>query len=279
MARAAKERSRACTRCGHRFRDDRSQCPSCRLWNHDGGNVKPLAVGENADQTVLLSDVKASKTTRIITGPWDPCFGGGIVRASVVLIGGAPGAGKSTLGLQLGDALAEETEGETLYIAAEEANEPISARADRLGLKNKHRIRLVPMGATSDLGDIMRTRAPSGIILDSLSGIAKDIKEEVEMAEALKDYAVLLNCPVLIIDHVNKQEEFAGLMELQHVVDATVSLYPLHDEIREMVTVKNRHGASNVIVRLQMTATGLVLAAPEEDDSDDEDEDEDDDNE
>lgn len=274
MARAQKaSRSRACQRCGWKFPEEKSQCTSCKYWNHDSNAGITLAPGENADQTVLLSDVAASKTLRIKTGPWDPCFGGGIVRGSVVLIGGAPGAGKSTAALQLADEIADVTQGETLYIAAEEANEPISARADRLKLKHKDRIRLVPMGATSDLGDIMRTRAPSGIILDSLSGIAKDIKEEVEMAEALKDYAVLLNCPVLIIDHVNKQEEFAGLMELQHVVDTTISLYPLYEDIREMVTVKNRHGASNVTVRLRMTSTGLILAPEDDEDEDDEDED------
>lgn len=269
MARSSKKaKTRTCRRCDHDFPEERSQCPSCKFWNHD--NPIRLVDGQNSDQTVLLSDVTASTTSRIKTGPWDACFGGGVVRSSVVLIGGAPGAGKSTFALQLADGIAKVTKEEILYIAAEEANEPIKARAERLKLKNAKLIRLVPMGATSDLKEIFLNRRPTAIILDSLSGIAKDINEEVDMAEALKDYAVELNAPVLIVDHVNKQEEFAGLMELQHVVDTTVSLYPLYDEIREMITVKNRHGAANVVVRLQMTATGLILA-PDDEEEDDED--------
>lgn len=233
----------------------------------------------DADGTILLSNVVKNKILRIKTGPWDQVFGGnetegyGIVRASVILIGGAPGAGKSTLSLQLSDEICEVTQREIIYIAAEEANEPIAVRASRLGLRNANRIRVVPMGHSGDLSNILLTRRPSAIILDSLSGIAKGINEEVEMAEALKDHAVELDAPVLIVDHVNKQEEFAGLMELQHVVDATVSLYPVYDQIREMRAVKNRHGAANVIIQLKMTPTGLVMATKEDLDEDDEDDD------
>ena len=264
----AKRNLRPCKNCDHRFDVAKSQCPSCGLWN-----IPPRA-NDTSDQTVLLSEVSNDPISRIETGPWDKCFSmeGGIVTTSVTIIGGAPGAGKSTMSLQLSDRVAEVTEREVIYIGAEESAKEIKSRAMRLQLKAMHRIRVHPMGSSADLGAILQSRKPSAIILDSLPGLMNDPEMAVEMCKRFKDYAVELNAPVIIIDHVTKDGDLAGLMALQHAVDTLMTLFPdgMTKNGRELITVKNRFGPANVVVRMDMTERGLFLGGPDDEDEDEE---------
>jgi DNA repair protein RadA/Sms len=212
---------------------------------------------------------------RIPTGPWDPCFGIeidedgkehiGIVSNSSTLIGGAPGAGKSTLALQLCGAIVDSTGREVLYIATEEATSPIRARALRLGIRHVDRIRMIPIGVDADLGAIMRNRKPAAFVIDSLSNAFPDTRDQVEFCKAIKKYCVELDSPALIIDHVNKDVDFAGLMDLQHEVDTTLlfTVYEDEDELRELKTVKTRNGPCAKRF-FNMTAKGLVYTDPDE---------------
>lgn len=253
MAKGKSKKYRTCRLCEAKFSVDRSQCPVCKTWNILGGNgSKPL----NEDGTELLSDVKSAEESRVKTGPWDPCFGGGIVRGSCTLIGGAPGAGKTTVSLQIADCIAGIEKREVIYIASEMQSPAVRSYSDRMKLKNTKLIRIFPMGNSADLGDVLTHRKPCAIVLDSLAGSAENIEAEVEMAEALKEYAVMLNAPAILINHVNKQDDFAGLMKLQHAVDTTISFFPIHDQVREMTTVKSRYGET-LSIHLLMTETGL----------------------
>lgn len=260
-----KRATHTCSRCDYRFDASRSQCPSCKQWNVPEG----ATAAAQGDQTVLLSEVTGDDVARYETGPWDICFGGGIVTTSTTLIGGTPGAGKSTLSLQLADAIARTTKREILYVGTEESAKEIKARADRLRLKNQPLIRVFPMGSNADMGAVFLARKPSAIILDSLPGLTPDQDMAVELCKRLKDYAVTLTAPVLIIDHVTKQDDFAGLMSLQHAVDTLLTLYPTHQgEKRELTTLKNRHGPANISTNLEMTPGGLISLGDEDEDED-----------
>ena len=268
-----------CQRCTHKFPLSRTQCPSCGYWNVE------LAFDTSTDGTVLLSDASVLPVKRLMTGPWDPCWGHhveddgvrhvGVVQSSVTLLGGAPGAGKSTLALQLADSIAGSTGKEVLYISAEEANGQIRSRAERLKLKHTGKIRLRPIGAGGDIGDIMTHRKPVAIIADSLPKICPDMADAVIFAERIKDYTIALNAPAIIIDHVTKEEEFAGLQALQHAVDTTLLFTVYPDEVRELRTVKNRNGPSGIRVHFTMEEGGLQVFNLDDDDEEGEDDEDD----
>jgi len=277
-----------CKQCGHKFDTSKAMCTSCGFWNTPSGD-------DGKDQTILLSEVSETPITKIVTGPWDKCFsdsssGGGIATTSVTLIGGAPGAGKSTLSLQLADKISARMQREILYVGAEESVNEIKNRAMRLKLESMSLMRMHPMGSNAELGDILLNRRPCAIILDSLPGLVSDPEMAVELCKRFKSYAVELDSPVIIIDHITKQDDFAGLMQLQHAVDTTLSLFPTPDYsmcrceikcedgkhfIRELSTIKNRYGPANVMMDLEMSAKGLIVglgAYIETDDDEDEDE-------
>jgi DNA repair protein RadA/Sms len=272
MASAKKNKegtTQACRRCSANFSADKMQCPSCSFWN------TVVITSPDDDKTILLSEATAAVVKRISTGPWDACWGfhvdddgmrfEGTVTSSVTLLGGVPGAGKSTLALQLANTIADTTQREVLYISAEESNAEIRARAKRLKLQNLDKIRLIPIGVSVELGGIMMHRKPVALIADSLPKIAPDPADAVIFCEKLKGYAIELECPVIIIDHVTKEEELAGLMALQHAVDTTLLFTVYEDGVRELKTIKNRNGPSGTRVFLNMTETGLQLRDEEED--------------
>lgn len=264
MSKASKKLKKeflTCSRCQVQFPNDRAQCPSCLFWNTG------LTTNLSDDDTVLLSDVSSNPVERIATGPWDICWGtnsdnkkSGIANTSVTLLGGAPGAGKSTLSLQLADRICASMKREIIYICAEEDNDAVAARARRLRLSHLDRIRVVPMGSRAELGAVFLRHKPCAIIADSLPGITSDMDAAVEYCVRIKDYCVKLKAPAIIIDHVTKDQELAGLMALQHAVDTTLLFRKYEDDpVRELITVKNRFGMADVSVSLAMTETGLVL--------------------
>ena len=262
---------RPCKLCGYKFDKQAMQCPSCRTWNTGAHADDP-----SQDGTVLLSDASVAALTQLQTGPWDACFGQqivgkktimGIVNTGVTLLGGAPGAGKSTLSLQLAQAIIETTKREILYVEAEEATEELKARAVRLKINCLDRIRVVPMNSSTEMSGIITGRKPSAMIIDSLQGLCgTDLEAQVEFCKALKDYTVPGKFPAIVVSHVTKEEGFAGLMALQHAVDTTALFTVYDDGVRELKTVKNRFGPSNVERLFNMTVLGLRERMPEEDD-------------
>src|SRR6267142_1924663 len=262
--RQARKHTQSCSLCGYRFSKDRAQCPSCKHWNPPG------TAGE--DSTVLFSDIKkkSQPIPRLITGPWDLCFGknsknplGGIPVTSVTLLGGSPGAGKSTIALQLLDAIAEITKREVLYIGTEEDKDEYLERAERLRARNLSLMRLHARGSDDDVANIIMKYKPSGVVVDSLAGWTDDPEIAVETCKRFKPYASDLRAPVICIHHVTKSENFAGFMALQHAVDILLTLYPVEyekapSELREMHVYKTRYGEANFSVYLKMTELGLV---------------------
>ncbi len=223
---------RMCLYCSTPFPSMAGQCPSCRMHQAPQIAGKSTLSSEGLlDLTVLMSDVDEGEIERYDIGDLNYCFGGGVAKTGVHLIGGAPGAGKSTKSLQICGTLIANNPGEMLYIAAEETVKEVTGRGRRLQIAPEHmkRLRLLPISALGDIAGILLAMKPRGLIaavFDSLPGIVADNAEAVTFCTSLKAYAVDLNAPMIVIDHINKQEDFAGLMKLQHAVDATFTLFP-----------------------------------------------------
>lgn len=268
-----------CVLCGKELAPNKMQCPSCKMWNVDKLSSAPGTSSETSGPDyITLDKVTSAKKDRILCGPWDYVFGGGIVRTSCNLIGGAPGAGKSTLFLQMADAMGGKLQKEVAYIATEEALEEIKERAERLKLKNIHLVGMISaMGGLPNVSEILEKHKPAAIFLDSVQGLAGQSEQvAIELCNIMKKVATIRKAPVMISSHVNKSDEIAGLMALQHVVDCTSTFFPDEHGIRIHEIEKNRNGRAFISTTYEMTETGLEVLELEADKADEVIDDEDD---
>lgn len=241
-------------------------CRKCGEWSPNGdGAMFSEAVKD--DDFVDATEVEAQKIERLVTGgPWDECWGGGFVPSSSTLLGGAPGAGKSTCLLQLSIRLAEMTGKPTYYISAEQDKGELMLTLRRLELPlEKGQLRLLKkFGAGGSIDEHTLNRTPPGmIILDSVSALCGNDKHaQIAVAKRYKGYAVKYNAPTFLIAHMTKESDFAGLMALQHEVDTLVTLFPEEDGLRHLKAWKNRFGPTHAEYKLLMTARGLIAPPP-----------------
>lgn len=247
-----------CVGCRAPFEDPETfRCPVCNL-------VQP-SVQESELEIPALSEVEASDIDRIDIGEFGYSWGGGIALTSVTLMGGSPGAGKSTLMLQLaGLVIAQSDEIKPiLYIHSEEEPGQIKGRADRLKIPGLEHIRMFSaFGGDADIVDALMQIDPCFCILDSLSGIAgEDAEKALDICKTLKMFASNSGCPAIIIDHITKEDAFAGRMTLQHTVDTLITFYPdeTKNDIRKLKTIKNRFGPAIIEQTLTMTEYGLKI--------------------
>lgn len=258
-----------CKLCETELKPGLMQCQSCKFWNLDAlSNGPGVAPGEKKyPDYILLDEVEDSENDRIISGPWDYVFGGGIVTTSCTIIGGAPGAGKSTLFIQMADAISRKLKRDVAYIATEESLKQIKGRAKRLKLlPNKNLGMIAAMGGLPNVSEILNRVKPAAIFLDSVQGLAGNSEDvAVELCNILKKVAVLREAPVIISSHVNKSDEIAGLMALQHVVDATMTFFPDESGVRILEVEKNRDGQAFISTTFQMTEFGLEVLELEAD--------------
>jgi DNA repair protein RadA/Sms len=274
-----------CFKCAANVPEGKLRCPSCKTFQvQETPNEHVLSTRHGT----LLKDVVSNDVDRLVTGPWDMIFGqsyktgkAGITRSSVTLVGGLPGAGKSTWFLQIADEIPEQTGLEALYLTTEEPEDQIKARADRLQVKHQDRIRIVQcMSGEANIEEVIQAHKPGMLFLDSVTGLAGEdnMEMQVKICMIIKGFAAQHKMPALVSSHVNKGGEIAGLEKLQHAVDEVISFFPEGEgetAPRVLHVEKNRNGRAFISYPLLMTERGLE-PYPTEEELDEEDEDEDD---
>ncbi|RJR19630.1 MAG: DNA repair protein RadA [Nitrospiraceae bacterium] len=255
-----------CQSCGYASPKWLGKCPDCGGWNSftEEQRVAGLKKQSTADP-VVLSDIAASTGARYSTGikELDRTLGGGVVMGSVVLIGGDPGIGKSTIILQSLKGLTKL--GKVLYVSGEESPEQVKIRADRLDIKSDDII-LLPETSLEGIISVAQKINPKVIIIDSIQTIFSlelpsapgSVGQIRECATKLMFMAKKNNIPLFIIGHVTKEGAIAGPKVLEHIVDTV--LYFEGDKgnpFRILRAVKNRFGSTNEIGVFEMQGSGL----------------------
>src|SRR5947209_11269031 len=266
-----------CSACGHESPRWSGQCPGCGEWNSLVEQVRrPAAAargrgaplnGRTAIKPVALREVSATERERLSTGigELDNVLGGGIVPGSLVLLGGSPGIGKSTLTTMVLANL-HEAGRRTLYVSAEESAAQIRLRAERL---NPGALG-IPVIAETDLETVLPTleqERPEVCVIDSvqtlhtmeLSSAAGSVAQVREVAGAVMRVAKALRIAVLLVGHVTKDGTLAGPRVLEHLVDCVLQFEGERERTyRTVRAVKNRFGSTNEAGVFAMRDDGLV---------------------
>lgn len=262
-----------CQNCGAESSKWLGKCTSCNEWNTFVEEVvkkEPATRGASvasvhSSKPVLLDQVTYTKGERIDTSyeEFNRVLGGGLVQGSLVLIGGEPGIGKSTLALQTALSLKKY---KTLYASGEESLQQIKLRAERLGLKSES---CYFINETSLEGIINESELskPDLLIIDSIQTISSDVIEASvgsvsqvrECTSALLRYAKKSHVTIILIGHINKEGNLAGPKTLEHIVDVVIQFEGDHNHTYRMLrSLKNRFGSTSEIGIFEMQAGGLV---------------------
>ncbi len=268
-----------CQQCGSAQAKWMGRCPDCGEWNtmvetivesRSSGAKRMALTSATQNQPQLLRDVVANGFERVslAMGEFDRVLGGGLVPGSLVLIGGDPGIGKSTLLLQASAALAG-AGGPVLYVSGEESAQQIKLRAERLGLTGDGLYLLTETNVDAILGHIEKLDPRLAVVdsiqtvyLDELSSAAGSVSQVRESAARLMQAAKGRGIPVFLIGHVTKAGAIAGPRVLEHIVDTV--LYLEGDRFhayRLLRCVKNRFGASNEVGVFEMRDVGMTEVA------------------
>lgn len=256
-----------CSNCGEEYLKWEGKCSNCGQWNTLKEFKKPQARFSGRDrisaEPIELSKISTRNFKRLSTqiSEFDRVLGGGIIPGTIILLGGDPGIGKSTLLLQLAGKIDK-----VLYISGEESAEQIKIRFDRLGLTSKS-LKVLP---ETDLGAILekvKQEQPELIIVDSIQTIYSSefpstpgsIVQVRESALILQQLAKTSRTPVILVGHVTKEGSVAGPRILEHLVDVVLYLEgERFHENRILRGAKNRFGATDEIGIFEMTEKGLT---------------------
>ena len=251
------------------------QCPGCRAWNtfvEETVSSKKSPAGGGAAGTskkndpVKLKDIRLSEDERRLTeiGELDRVLGGGIVPGSLVLVGGDPGIGKSTLLLQVCRNLAQSGNA-VLYISGEESLRQIKLRADRLGEFNEN-LQILCETNLETIREVIERKKPNTVVIDSIqtmfhediSSAPGSVSQVRESTNILMQIAKGLGISIFIVGHVTKEGNVAGPRVLEHMVDTVLYFEgDRHASYRILRAVKNRFGSTNEIGVFEMRSTGL----------------------
>ena len=264
----------ACTECGGQSSKWQGQCPHCGLWNTLVESIAATpasrfqALAGTPSIVRSLATVEADENARSLTGidEFDRVLGGGLVSGGVVLLGGDPGIGKSTLLLQAMAAMgASGKVGRVLYVTGEESIEQVALRAQRLGLINASVDLLAEVQLQAIVGAI-RTQRPAVVVIDSIQTVYTESLESApgsvaqvrECAAQLTRLAKQNAIAIILVGHVTKEGAIAGPRVLEHIVDTVLYFEgDTHSSFRLVRAIKNRFGAANELGVFAMTERGL----------------------
>jgi len=287
VARSRAASQYVCQTCAATFPKWEGQCRNCGAWNslvetlvapsarRSRAGIAAPAAGVTAQP---LGSLRTARTARRRTGlgEVDRLLGGGLVPGSVLLLGGEPGIGKSTLVLQVAGALAvsaasaSDAEARVLYASAEESAAQLHLRAERLGLTGGPADGALHVLASTDVAAVVRAASaepPALLVVDSIQTVEVDgldgppgsVGQVREAAAQLGAFAREQGVPVLLVGHVTKDGALAGPRTLEHLVDAVLMLEgDRYGSLRLLRALKNRHGSTDEVGVMEMTAGGLV---------------------
>ena len=259
----------ACTECGAESTKWYGRCPSCGAWNTMEEQIQSQtapAGGHSGAKVQSIAHIQPNDRQRYGTGmrELDRVLGGGIVRGGLMLIGGDPGIGKSTLLLQICEHLCGEQT--VLYVSGEESEGQIKLRADRLGVTSEKLLVL----CENDLDTIlaaMQEQKPDVVIIDSIqtmnlaevASASGSVTQVRECTSAIMRLSKRLDISTFIVGHVNKDGAIAGPKVMEHIVDCVLYFEgDRHSSYRLLRCVKNRFGSTNEIGVFEMGESGLV---------------------
>ena len=262
----------ACTECGATSPKWQGQCPGCNAWNTLVETVAEKSTPNSRFESLApaaklqnLSEIEAREAERIPTGigEFDRALGGGLVAGGVVLIGGDPGIGKSTLLLQ---ALSHLSTGhKVLYVSGEESGEQVALRARRLGLDTRRLQLMAEINLERILATLQVEKREVAVIdsiqtlwSDQLSSAPGSVAQVRECAAQLTRLAKQTGITVILVGHVTKEGALAGPRVLEHIVDTVLYFEgDTHSSFRLVRAFKNRFGAVNELGVFAMTESGL----------------------
>lgn len=264
-----------CQECGYESAKWMGQCPGCKAWNtfveETVSAKKSSSSGitkssEKRQEPVILKDISLSEDERQTTkiGELDRVLGGGIVPGSLVLVGGDPGIGKSTLLLQVCRNLAEK-QVSVLYISGEESLRQIKLRANRIGQFND-KMQLLCETNLEVVREVIERKKPDVVVIDSIqtmfhedvSSAPGSVSQVRESTNILMQIAKGMGVSIFIVGHVTKEGNVAGPRVLEHMVDTVLYFEgDRHASYRILRAVKNRFGSTNEIGVFEMCNTGL----------------------
>src|SRR5574343_241231 len=262
----------SCTECGATNPKWQGQCPGCNAWNTLVETLAEKATPNSRFESLApaaklqnLSEIEAREAERVPTGipEFDRALGGGLVAGGVVLIGGDPGIGKSTLLLQALAVLARKQK--ALYVSGEESAEQVALRAGRLQL-DARTLQLLPEITLEKILATLQAEKPLVAVIDSiqtlwseqLSSAPGSVAQVRECAAQLTRLAKQTGTTVILVGHVTKEGALAGPRVLEHIVDTVLYFEgDTHSSFRLIRAFKNRFGAVNELGVFAMTETGL----------------------
>ena len=264
-----------CNECGGTCPKWLGKCPHCQAWNTLIESVaEPVAASKNnrfaalakTAEVMALADIEATDMDRTPTGldELDRVLGGGIVEGGVVLIGGDPGIGKSTLLLQALDALQRSGQ-KTLYVTGEESGAQVALRSRRLGIVNSQ-VQVLPEIQLEKILNTLQIHRPHIAVIDSIQTVYSDqltsapgsVAQVRECAAHLTRAAKSSGVAIVLVGHVTKEGALAGPRVLEHMVDTVLYFEgDTHSSFRLVRAIKNRFGAVNEIGVFAMTEHGL----------------------